>query len=215
MADRYLLPILTLSAYLVIAVEPTSAGEIFIGFTAQQSTLFIADEDTQSDLAEMESNLYYSPTLSVRSENNYFRDNSNWGYFLEFNTGFYIVNRQVVNGNTVNLNTSLSGQYWDLTPTIFYNFGGKKQENWAFKTGLGVGVGYLSVSGNAVLTEQAGQPLVSYDDDGYGFTVGVFLEAIKNDWFLQIKTYGPDLVIGDTDLFLVNFKMTFGKMFKF
>ena len=67
------------------------AGDVFIGFTAQQSTLFISDKDTQNDLAEMENNLYFIPTFAVRSGNNYFHEDFNLGYFLEFNSGYYIV----------------------------------------------------------------------------------------------------------------------------
>jgi len=153
---------LFLFTFIIIVTMPVYAGKVFIGISAQQSTLFIADENTQADLAEMESNLYFLPALSVQSENKYFTDNTFWGYFLEFNTGYYNVNRQVVNGNTVNLNTNISGLYWDLTPTIFYNFGSKQKENWAFKTRVGVGIGYLSVAGSVVLTEKAGQPLITY-----------------------------------------------------
>jgi len=191
------------------------AAEIFLGITAQQSTVFVSDSDTLADLAEMENKLYFLPSLSARSENNYINPDSDWGYFLESNIGYYHVNRQVVNDKTIKLGTKLSGLYWDLTPTIFYNFGSKTGEGWGFKTGLGIGAGYLSVSGNVVLTELTGQPVASYDDHGYGFTVGLFFEAIKDDLFFQIKAYGPDIKLGNEELQLANIKLTFGKTFTF
>jgi len=218
MPHKQLLPILMLIPCVTVFSESAKAGEVFIGLTAQQSSIDIDEDDTQVTLAELNSKLYYSPALAIRSESNYFHENTHLGYFLEFNSGYYIVNRQVLNGSigsTVNLNTSLSGLYWDLTPTIFYNFGNKKKENWDFKTGIGFGIGYFSVSGSAVLTEQAGQPLVTFDDDGYGLTVGLYLEATKNDWFFQIKGYGPGIEVGNYDLVLANVRMTIGKKFNF
>jgi len=200
---------------LMFVAMPAFSSEVFLGITAQQSTLFISDDNTQDDLAEMEDKLSIIPALSARSENKYFSDESDWGYFLEFNIGYYNVNRQVVNGNAVNLKTRLSGLSFDLTPTIYYNFGSKKREEWAFKAGLGIGAGYLSVSGNVILTGQVGQPLLDYNDHAYGFTVGVFFEAVKNHLFFQIKGYGPDAVIGGNDIQLANIKMTIGKTFIF
>jgi hypothetical protein len=215
MHKKSVLTILLLCLPLIITTRPSFAGKVFIGITAEQSTLFISDKDTLADLAEMEDVLYFLPALLARSENKYFNQYPDWGYFLEFNIGYYNINKQVINGRTVNLNTSLSGLAWDLTPTLFYNFGSKERDQWGFKTGLGIGAGYLSVSGNVVLTGQAGQPLVAYDDNGYGFTVGVFFEATNNDLFVQIKGYGPDVVIGDNSLQLANIKITLGKSYKF
>lgn len=213
MHDKKLLAALILFSGFFAVDKQSFAAEIFLGITAQQSTLFISDADTLADLAEMENKLYFLPTLSARSENNYINPDSDWGYFLESNIGYYRVNRQVVNNKTIKLGTKLSGLYWDLTPTIFYNFGSKAGENWGFKAGLGIGAGYLSVSGKVVFTELAGQPMASYHDHDYGFTVGLFFEAIKDDLFFQIKGYGPDIKSGNEELQLANIKLTFGKTF--
>ena len=206
--------IIILCIWFILISETSFAVDVFVGITAQQSTLFISEEDSQKDLAEMENDLYFTPAFAIRSENNYFHQDSNWGYFLEFNGGLYNVNRQVVNDDTVNLNTELKGFYWDLTPTIFYNLGNKTRDSLALKMGLGVGIGFLSVSGNVILTEQILQDTVKYNDNNYGFTVGIFCETTLNSWFLQIKGYGPYIVVDDKDLFLANIKMTLGRMIK-
>jgi len=215
MTYKSLLSLFSFCTNFIFAAGSAFAGEVFVGITAQQSTLFISEKNSETDFAEMESNLYFLPALAVRSENKYFNEASNWGHFLEFNAGYYNVNRQVVNGSTVNLQTKLSGHYLDLTPTIFYNFGSREQESWGFKAGLGIGVGYLSTSGSTVLTEKIGQPIATYDDNSFGFTAGLFFEAKSNDWFVQVKGYGPIVEVGDSELQLANIKMTFGKMFDF
>jgi hypothetical protein len=176
--------------------------------------LFISEEDSETDLAEMENKLYFAPALSFRSENNYINNESNWGYFLEFNTGYYNLNRQYVKDSTVDLGSEISGLYLDLTPTLFYNLGSRDGRGLSFKAGLGLGLGFLSVKGDSVLTEVAGEPVQEYDDSGFGFTAGLFLETVLDGWFLQIKGYGPYIGIDDQDLFLANIKMTFGKMVK-
>ncbi len=215
MACKNIATALLIYSGFVVITMPASAGEIFLGISAQQSTLYISDKDTLTEFAIMESSLHFLPTLIARSKNNYFTDNTYWGFFLEFNIGYYDLDRQITNKNIVNLNTNISGFFWDLTPTLFYNFGSKEKEKWAFKTGIGIGIGYLSVEGTVVLTEKTGQPLVTYDDDGYGYTVGAFIEITKNDWVYQVKMFGPSLIVGDTDFQLGNINITLMRAFNF
>ena len=187
--------------------------ELFAGISAQQSTLFISEKNEERDLAELENQLYFSPVFAVRSKYSYFDKVSSIGYFIEINSGYYSVDRQIVNNSISDLGTGISGLYFDLTPTLFYCIG--KDNNFSFKSGLGLGFGLLYVNGNAVLTETALAPEESYNSFAPGFTAGIFMETVLENWFLQIKGYGPYVVIDNQDLFLVNVKLVIGKIISF
>jgi len=199
----------------LIFVSPiVYAGEVLVGMTAQQTTLFISDKNSQATLAEMENMLYMSPILSLRNQRQHF-EASSWGYFYEFNLGWYDVNRQVVQGNTSDLNTQLSGFYVDVTPTLTYVFTKETSDDWLVQAGVGVGIGYLSVKGSAYLTERAQQPRKTYNHSSLGFTAGVFLEVAKQGYFFQTKGYGPVIDVDSESLQLVNVKIVLGKSFTF
>ena len=198
---------------LICSGSGSFAAEFFAGISAQQSTLYISENGSDKDLAELENSLYISPVLAYRSRYNYFDKFPNLGYFLEINSGYYNVDRQVVNNTSMDLDSDISGLYFDLTPTLFYSIG--KENIISLKTGLGLGIGFLYVNGNAVLTGSPGTTETSYDSFAPGFTAGIFLETVLENWFLQIKGYGPYAVIDNQDLFLVNVKLVLGRIISF
>ena len=186
------------------------SGEIFTGIAVQQSTLFIMDNDSESDLAELESRLYFAPAAGLRSSYNYF-GSSSIGWFVEFNAGYYNVDSQAVGDESLDRDTFVSGLYLDLTPTLFFSFGDPEGRGLSLKTGLGLGFGFLYVNGDAVLTEIGGNPEVSFNEFAPGFTSGIFQEIVIDKWFMQVKAYGPYIFADSCDIFLVNVKVFFGR----
>ena len=140
---------------------------------------------------------------------NYFKEESKaWGWYLEFDSAFYIVDKQRVNADT-----AISGQYWYLTPTLFFRHA--TENDWVFIGGLGYGIGYLSVSGDMVMTGKPGQPLESFNTSKFGESVGVIAEISKYNWVLQYKGFAPVIEVRDNSLDLSNHRIIFGKRFNF
>ena len=142
------------------------------------------------------------PTFLVNFETpGYYLGTSNVGWNLIAGLSTYCVNTQKLgNGKVVNLNTSASGLSAYVTPALFYTWGDKRyQENdyHAFRTGLGLGLGYLSATGSLVLTETPAQNTLSVDTSGFGISSTLFIEYRQNRWIYRLRSMGPSFSRGD------------------
>lgn len=194
---------------------------ISIGVNIAQQTLQAqkADDPSDRNIGEMETDLSFkpvlSPVLSFKTKNLYFGE-TRWGGFVEMMAFTFDIDKQVVNGKRVDLGTSVSGYYAYLTPVICYTFGDRyseKQKDWKVTLGIGGGYGYLNVTGGMIMTEMPDNPRADVSGSGSGFSVGIIFEVEKSMWFSRITNFAPVVEINDYELMLHNVKIIFGRKF--
>lgn len=120
---------------------------------------------------------------------------SSLGFNLIAGLSTYCANTQRVGieGEVQNFNTSASGMMAYFTPTLFYTLGDKyyKDDDYrAFKIGIGLGIGYLSATGNIKLTE-GDQSILPLDISGFGMSSSFFLEYHRDRWIYRMRATGP------------------------
>ncbi len=175
---------------LLAAPLPLYAMTLDLGLAANENSMVISDHDS-NDVAEISSDLTFYPTLSLKSEHNYFSD-SNWGYFYELSTSTLHLDKQ--GDPPTDVGTSINGTYSHLTPTLFYSFGDSNDFN--TQVGIGIGLGYLDIEGDFLTDKQQPVTKQRVNGSGLGFSVGVYFEAEAGNWITRINGYGPVVDIG-------------------
>ena len=204
------------SICLLFMTTDVFALSIDLGVSVSQPSLLIRDSATDKVLAEMVDRAAIWPSISIKTRERYFGE-TNVGYSASVWAWYMNLDQQKVAGNEVNLGTSVKGYYAYLTPTIYYRFGDKysmESSGWMGTVGFGMGVGYLNVRGDVITTETTPQRRQQIDNAGIGLSAGIFLEVIKQGWFLRITNFGP--ILGDKSftLDLRDNSITFGKRFE-
>jgi len=109
---------------------------------------------------------------------------------------------------------SVRGYYAYLTPMLSYRFGDKfsmESPNWMTTVGIGLGIGYLNVRGEAITTGATPQVRKRINDSGFGLSTGVFLEVMKHGWFVRLNNFGPILSNSNFKLDFRDNSITLGK----
>ncbi|MDH5178382.1 MAG: hypothetical protein OEZ39_17960 [Gammaproteobacteria bacterium] len=143
----------------------------------------MADEGAVSFLANISTRGYFlNPT-------------SNFGYQFSFNIDSFNINHQLLNdGQFVNLNTSVKGEYIYITPVLFYNFGDKQitdGQGEYFRIGLGFGAGYLKASGSMYMTERNAATPTKIDINETTQSISFLLEYRYADYIARFTAGGP------------------------
>ncbi len=86
--------------------------------------------------------------------------------------------------------TSIKGYSVYAVPTGFYHFN-KGSNGWSQKIGVGVGIGYVNMSGNFKRTEMSQSEEI--DVKGFAQTVGVFFEFLNGNHSFVLQNYGPSI----------------------
>ena len=177
----------------------TYAAQTFIGVSANWARLKGEERSTGYDVAEMYSDEDLEPALSVKSMNRYFT-NSSFGYFIESGIESYSLHRNVLSGSEA-VKTRLDGQYFYLTPTVFYDFIKGSPGHKSFKIGAGFGMGYLTADGK-VKIEGPGLPIRNIDGKSFGTSFGLMLEYSYENWVFIAKEYTPGATIDGIDFII-------------
>jgi len=188
-----------------------------LGASISQPSLQIKSSINNTLLGEMVDQASLWPSLTLKTKERYF-GSSNFGYTAEMMAWYMKLDRQRKAGKEVNLGTSVRGYFGYLTPTLYYRFGDKysiDSSNWMSTLGIGLGVGYLNVKGSMITTETSPNRLEQIHDVGFGASTGLFLEVMKNGWFLRLTNFGPILNNGSLNLELRDNSIKFGKRFTF
>lgn len=170
-----------------------------IGGNASNKSVWIEDTSLSgNEIAKMDNGIIFVPSVGLRTDLRYFNDESNWGYFYQFSGALFDIKKQELPNIEENqdVGTSLKGYSLFATPTAFYHFNMSNKKNWSYKTGIGVGLGFLKLQGNFKITETSH---LEYDQvknvnvAAVGFSVGVYFEASKNNHSIIIQNFAPTI----------------------
>ncbi|EKO3564839.1 hypothetical protein P0E95_001171 [Vibrio metschnikovii] len=174
---------------------PVCAIELNLGLQLTTNNIDVRDESDQN-IAQMNNKLALSPTVSLLSKGYYLSEQSSLGVQFQLDGNLVKVNRQTLHQNNqlTNLDTKISGYALYAMPLFFYHFNRHQPEKWQVKTGIGIGLGYLNLSGNYQIT----QPL--HPEFGetkniklseFGQAVGVYLEIKKGKHAFLLYNFSP------------------------
>ena len=189
--------LLVLSSLATICSLNLNALDLMIGINIKSASIEIDDKKTQDDeIAQMSNGQQYSPTIGLRTEPQYFSNgNSNWGYFYQFDGTIFQIDKQEIDGQDEeqDLGTSIKGYSLFAVPTGYYHFN-KNSNGWSQKVGIGIGAGYLNMSGNFKITKQSHPDYGQIKDvnvKDFGMAIGIFLEFSNKNHSIIIQNFGP------------------------
>lgn len=147
----------------------------------------------------------------------YFSENKRWGYNFELEYSNFHMTKQRTGSRELDLGTEVEGHYWYLRPIGYILSGpipeGKPEFSWI--GGLGLGLGYIQVEGDIILTEDGSDEHVSIDQRGFGISANLILEAYY--WNLVSRLNFGGTVLGDDgaahDIFEISWDL--GYVFRF
>lgn len=208
-----------LLALACMLLTPSTTHALSIDFAASvsQPSLKIKSVSNDTVLAEMVDKASIWPSVSLKTKERYFYD-SNFGYSAEAMAWYMKLDRQKVSSKEVNLGTSARGYFAYLTPTLYYRFGDKysmDSSDWMTTIGVGLGVGYLNVKGTMMTTGTSPNRFGRIDDIGFGLSSGLYVEIMKDRWFLRFTSFGPALNNGTVNLELRDNSIKIGRRFNF
>lgn len=202
----------------VLFQTPAQAITIDLGASISQPVVETRQIDSNTKLAESATPSSIWPSISFQSKERYF-GNSNWGYSLSGMAWYYSVDKQKEGDKFVDYNTSVEGYYAYLTPTIYYRFGDRyimeSKDKWNWSVGIGLGIGYLVANGNVYTNYSSTKTTEKINVNNGAVSSGLFIEAVKNRWFVRFSSYGPESDNSDRRLKvrLSDNTLTIGKRF--
>lgn len=200
-----------------------SGSRFIIGFTAKSTDLDVQDPNNPFNVYGIltQAKNYYSPLLAFYSPDRYLNPDSNWGWFVELGWKKYYLNYQSDPSNPkldpVDLGTSAKGNFFHITPVLFYNWGDRyigEEGGQSFKFGIGLGFGYLSAKGTIKYTETDGLDH-AFNVSGFGMSINVMMDYRYNNWYVRAMGGGPAITRGGVEYEIFDFSMDFGYIFTF
>lgn len=198
-----------------------NAFEILLGIEATSQSVWVEELDLgNNEIAMMDSGLNYQPSISVRSSVFYFEKESNWGYHYQLDGATFNINKQEIPGleDVQDLGTEVKGYSLYAVPVAYYHFNRNEPGKWSYKAGLGVGIGYLKLSGNFRITDTSHpeyNQVKQVDADGFDIAVGVYFEAVFDRHVITVQNYGPTLDDGTYEYLQHNVAMSYRYAFRF
>ena len=203
--------------------EAFGGSRLIVGITSKNISLTIQDpEDAFTDYGVMtHADFSISPLLTFYTPDVYMNAHSRWGWFMEFGWRHYLVDHQEYpqqpDIEPVDLGTRVSGNFFHATPMFFYNWGDRyidEQGGRSFKVGMGLGLGYLSASGDVIFTETT-QETHNFNIRGPGASVVVMMDYRHDNWYWRAIGGGPILQRGLYEYSLFDFSMDMGYIHTF
>jgi hypothetical protein len=186
-------------AFLFVATllfqTPAQAITIDLGGSFSQPVVETRLVDSNTKLAESASNSSLWPSISLQSRERFIGD-SNWGYSISAMAWYFSVDKQKEGDKLVDYNTSVEGYYAYLTPTLYYRFGDRyvmeSKDKWNWSVGIGLGIGYLVANGNVYTNYSSSKTTEKISVNNGAASSGIFIEAVRNRWFVRFSSYGPE-----------------------
>jgi len=169
-------------------VKPLIEGSsLTVGLALRSLSVSIKNKRSDNTLANVRDTAVPAPFISFDLKPTYFEDSAfGWGVGFNYGDAYALDQRVSRSGKDedVDLGTYFTTTMLALTPNAFYQFGEPYSDRY-FRIGIGAALGFASVRGTAILTEdksdsacyQAGSDLVSKSGPA---TQKLRIEAIKS-----------------------------------
>jgi hypothetical protein len=191
-----------------------SSYRITAGVSVNSIDFDVYNKDRTNPNGTLSEDFSYSPIIILGSPYKYFGE-SNWGGLMEYSFSTFRLNKQIVNDNLVDLETSVKGYYAFVTPTLFYSFFDRNPHDkydQTLITGLGVGLGYLKATGDIIFTETT-QERHEIDVNGAALAVSLFIDYRIGNFVTRISGGLTSHTKDDFDYDAFGFKWDFAYVF--
>lgn len=185
-----------------------------LGISVYSTDLEVKDKNSNAK-GTLSEEFGYSPFLALESPYRYFNEKTDFGWFMEYGLGTFKLDRQLVNGQLVDLGTSVRGYHATITPVLFYNFGDRLLNGHSFKLGVGTGLGYLHAKGDIILTESPVKERHDFKINDLGLAVYVLFDYRYKNLNIRVSGSGPTIDKGDHEYEILSFDMDIGYMISF
>jgi len=197
------LGVCTLVCQQTLAINWDKVPTISVGIEGGFKSLSVIEQSTDNDqLAQMTRGLSLFPSVVISSNETYIWDDQNWGYNVQVNGGWYSMDKQQVNEQATQLGTHVKGFSIYAVPVGYYHFNKGVVDDWTYKLGLGVGLGWVNLDGDTQLTK-TNHPLsgqtISIDTSGFGTAIGIYFEAKYKSHSIVLQNNAPQ--ISDSDFY--------------
>lgn len=180
------------------------------GISIKELSFDVYEKGSTDSLGTLTEGLYPTLFIHAGSPYRYFTKNTNWGYYFEYGLSLFEISEQEVGLNEVNMDTSVQGGYFYLTPTLIYNIGQKAGWPHTFILGLGVGVGYLKAEGDIILTETSSKERHEIDIDDFGYAVSILGDIKIDRYLIRLRASSPEVDKGDYTYNITEVSIDFG-----
>ena len=165
-----------------------SSYRITAGITVNSIDFDVYNKDSSNPNGTLSEDFSFYPFIILSSPYKFFAE-SNWGGLMEYSLSGFQLNQQYTNDNLIDLGTSVKGYYIFATPTLLYSFNGQSLHGNlkpAITAGLGIGIGYLSATGDMIFTEST-QERFPIDINGAALAVSLFVDYRTGDFITRIS----------------------------
>ena len=169
------------------------AADIAVGIQLTGDSIKIKD-DQNIELAKMEGDAKFYPSLSLFTKPNYLFNDSQWGYQFKASATYFDISKQDVEGSESNLNTNIYGYSLSAAPVGFYHFNKNETDSWQFKVGIGIGVAYTKLKGDFVITNSDDADygeLKNVDTKQVSLASATYLEAKRGNHLIVLQAFVP------------------------
>ena len=186
-----------------IAINWEKVPTVSIGAEVGFKSIAVIEKEANNDqIAKLSKGLSVAPSIIIASNEKYIWVDENWGYHVQVKGGWYSLNKQSINDDSNDLNTKISGFSIYAVPVGYYHFNKNVTDNWTYKLGVGVGLGWINLDGEFEVTNKKhleyGE-INSIDTARFGTALGVFFEANYKNHAVILQNYAPQ--ISDDDYF--------------
>lgn len=208
-------------------IEPSvthwfSGYSVVVGVAYKKPNFRVKDKETRILEGRMTGTYQTEPVLYIDTPYHYFSDNpesDGFGWYVEYGFTTFTTHLQVVGTaeSRIDLGTSISGETYNLTPIMFYNWGDpyiKNNQGQFFKAGLGIGLGYLQAKGDIILTETTNERLnIKFNE--LTMTLAILFEYRLNNFSIRLYAVGPSTDIKQYDYSMNEESYEFRYVFQF
>jgi len=185
-----------------------------IGLSLKSVDFDIYPEDSLDAAGTLSEDFHTTAFITLSGPPAYFGESS-WGWFIEYSLSRFVLHRQLINDQLIDLGTSMTGFDVYIAPTLFYTFNSPdllEGEHERINIGLGAGLGYLKASGDIILTESGGQRL-AVDITNAGLAIVLFVEYQSEHFSSRIAGGGTSHTSKGLEYEAFGFEWSFGYSF--
>jgi len=185
---------------IILTLEKVNAFEFTVGVEVSDKSVWVEDKNRSgNEIAKVSNGIKLRPSFTLRTIPSYFSDSGNWGYHYQIDSSIFKINKQELPGveDEQNVGTTMKGFSIYAIPVAYYHFNRNQPKKWNYKSGIGIGVGYLKVTGNFQITHDSHPEIgevKAVNADGFGLAVGIYLEASFGKHVIVIQNYAPFIV---------------------
>ena len=184
---------------LICINSPVYSYDLYFGVETASESVEVEEISLGKDIiARLDSGPSLNAAVGIKSDPVYFGKRSQWGYLYQLDFSVFNLSKQTIDDSkiAIDVGTNVEGYSLYALPVVYYHFKKGMEKRWKYKAGIGLGIGYLKLSGDFKITDPAHYAYNQVKDvnlEGFGFSGGIFLEAAMGRHVIVLQNYAPTI----------------------